>query len=666
MAARYDHDAESGSPSVAISGIKRSREEEEADPFANFIGQPAHAKLQSLVADGLLRVGDFDMRALALLESKPYEQATKCLDRYRAAASADHVRNPSAYISRMMRESSASSRPGLSGQIYPAAMEVLRSLERDEKLPSGALDAAVLEQLSFLTVARQMAATESFAAKNLGNVRKPSALLSAIIRRYEAGGDLRLAGSRQPGSTSLPADAFLYNKGRELYPMGQGGDGGGRRGSREYSREIGSNQYDQAGPHHGLMRNRGGTGYGRAPEHAENNGRQGGGDFIRPPVTNGRGRGYAPLHAPGSSPSGPIFTADQAAGLANLTGGLTAGSNRGRMKGGGVLWYHPPRAMESPKQIQHLPPQQQQQRLLPQQQQHLVPQQQQQLRQMVPPKKHFGMEQVNWGIRVDEFHNLSSFAPYVHPAAAMKLQTMWDAGNLLLSLLDDRSWELLSQIQTAQVGVAVLAETEQVVRNTSQGSDITFVNEMFTRAVNRHRPQSVSASLPYVGGNSGSANLVSIPTAYQPGRQLTGSDGAGSFVQVLQNGGPVQGPALQQPLQSFLPPADGPSGGYGRGRGGKGEGNPLRRGSWAEPSLGGDSSGLTAALPALQNSILAAVEGSGGRLQMSWFDEGVVRLLMQLSPMALQLALTDVSSACYEGVRNPGAYIIGIIRRITS
>ncbi len=48
------------------------------------------------------------------------------------------------------------------------------------------------------------------------------------------------------------------------------------------------------------------------------------------------------------------------------------------------------------------------------------------------------MAQVKWGIRVDEFHGLSDNASFVHPAAAMKLQTMWDAGHLLLSLFDDR------------------------------------------------------------------------------------------------------------------------------------------------------------------------------------------------------------------------------------
>jgi hypothetical protein len=40
--------------------------------------------------------------------------------------------------------------------------------------------------------------------------------------------------------------------------------------------------------------------------------------------------------------------------------------------------------------------------------------------------------------RIDEFHGLSPLAKYVHPAAALKLQELWDGGNKLVSLLDDK------------------------------------------------------------------------------------------------------------------------------------------------------------------------------------------------------------------------------------
>lgn len=53
------------------------------------------------------------------------------------------------------------------------------------------------------------------------------------------------------------------------------------------------------------------------------------------------------------------------------------------------------------------------------------------------PPSHFGLDQLEWGVRVDEFHGLSPFAKYVHPAAALKLQHLWDSGNKLVSLMDD-------------------------------------------------------------------------------------------------------------------------------------------------------------------------------------------------------------------------------------
>lgn len=41
-------------------------------------------------------------------------------------------------------------------QVFPRARELLETLEREERLPPGALDSAVLDQLASLTVARQV------------------------------------------------------------------------------------------------------------------------------------------------------------------------------------------------------------------------------------------------------------------------------------------------------------------------------------------------------------------------------------------------------------------------------------------------------------------------------------------------------------------------------
>jgi hypothetical protein len=46
--------------------------------------------------------------------------------------------------------------------------------------------------------------------------------------------------------------------------------------------------------------------------------------------------------------------------------------------------------------------------------------------------------QIDWGVRVDELHQVSPSAAYIHPGIAKRLQDLWDEGSNLLSLLDDR------------------------------------------------------------------------------------------------------------------------------------------------------------------------------------------------------------------------------------
>jgi hypothetical protein len=48
-------------------------------------------------------------------------------------------------------------------------------------------------------------------------------------------------------------------------------------------------------------------------------------------------------------------------------------------------------------------------------------------------RRSYGAEQVQLGVRVAEFHELSPFAVFVHPSTALKLQTLWDDGNELVS-----------------------------------------------------------------------------------------------------------------------------------------------------------------------------------------------------------------------------------------
>lgn len=67
----------------------------------------------------------------------------------------------------------------------------------------------------------------------------------------------------------------------------------------------------------------------------------------------------------------------------------------------------------------------------------------------------FASEQAQLGVRVQEFHALSTFAAYVRPAAAIRLQMLWDRGNRLVSLLDDLSWEVLTDLPAPEALIVI-------------------------------------------------------------------------------------------------------------------------------------------------------------------------------------------------------------------
>jgi transcription initiation factor TFIID subunit TAF12 len=93
----------------------------------------------------------------------------------------------------------------------------------------------------------------------------------------------------------------------------------------------------------------------------------------------------------------------------------------------------------------------QQQQVQLQQQQQQQQQVQQQIQQQAPAavaaaavspdvpaewaagRKNHGVEQGQLGVRVAEFHELSPFAVFVQPSSALKLQSLWDSGNELVS-----------------------------------------------------------------------------------------------------------------------------------------------------------------------------------------------------------------------------------------
>eukprot|EP00803_Ostreobium_quekettii_P004131 evm.model.scf_1618.3 EVM.evm.TU.scf_1618.3 scf_1618:19296-21016(+) len=102
----------------------------------------------------------------------------------------------------------------------------------------------------------------------------------------------------------------------------------------------------------------------------------------------------------------------------------------------------------------------------------------------VMDRRNYGMEQLQMGVRVDEFHGLSVFATYVHPAPALKLQQLWDEGVRLVSLLDDGAWDCLASLKAAEG----LAAIEEVVENMQGPNNLRNVNAFFMSVARRYLP----------------------------------------------------------------------------------------------------------------------------------------------------------------------------------
>lgn len=99
-------------------------------------------------------------------------------------------------------------------------------------------------------------------------------------------------------------------------------------------------------------------------------------------------------------------------------------------------------------------------------------------------KHNYGMEQLQMGVRVDEFHKLSSLATYVHPAPALKLQQLWDEGVRLVSVLDDGAWEALTQLRAPEA----LAVIEDVANKLQGPNNLRNVNAFFMSVARKFLP----------------------------------------------------------------------------------------------------------------------------------------------------------------------------------
>ena len=221
--------------------------------------------------------------------------------------------------------------------------------------------------------------------------------------------------------------------------------------------------------------------------------------------------------------------------------------------------------------------------------------------------KHQGLEQLEWSVRVDEFHGLSPLAKYVHPAAALKLQQLWDQGNRLVSLLDDSSWERLARLDT-QAAVATVNEAAEALR-TLPPDDLVAANAAFVTIASRFAgggraggpgagPGPVAAAVPAAAPYAPIAGgYAAAPPA--PGR---------SAAQPPYAYGSGPGPTAAGPHRAGLPARPGPY---------KSAGPPIY------------TTGPVARLtPAVQQQLAEAVATSRGLLRPEHFNEGLVDMLL--------------------------------------
>ncbi|MEW5312504.1 MAG: hypothetical protein WDW38_004135 [Sanguina aurantia] len=93
--------------------------------------------------------------------------------------------------------------------------------------------------------------------------------------------------------------------------------------------------------------------------------------------------------------------------------------------------------------------------------------------------KHYGAAQSEYRVRVDEFHLLSVHAVHVHPAAAFRLQDLWDRGGKLVAELDEGSWSSLVHLPPADQ-LTVIDE----VHDKMKAGGLRNVNALFTVSAN--------------------------------------------------------------------------------------------------------------------------------------------------------------------------------------
>lgn len=219
------------------------------------------------------------------------------------------------------------------------------------------------------------------------------------------------------------------------------------------------------------------------------------------------------------------------------------------------------------------------------------------------PAKHYALEQVQWGVRVDEFQALSAHAKFVHPAAALRLQQLWDLEqNKLVSVLDDHSWLLLAGLDAPN---SVKAVNEVAERMKTAPDDLATINRIFVEVSSKYPRRDDAPPLP-------TSTLPHGMSSYtNPVYDHRTTSASAHSVQLPGPAGQLP-PRVQAKIDEIL-------------------GNP----KWY------------------------------GNLTLDQFDDRVVGMLKVDERLALTV-LADFDGSDPQRIRNPGAYLVGCLRNATN
>ncbi|WIA42633.1 hypothetical protein OEZ86_008606 [Tetradesmus obliquus] len=626
------------------------------EDFLESMDPSVRIKLRSMFDDGMLQAEDLDERNVAELRKFDAAVALEILEHY-SQADFSTVRNRRAYLAGALKRKAHLANKQ---QLQPEVQAKLNQLMTAGSIRGGDLDKGCMDTLANLPPATAIAVLERYGGHDFSEVRNPSALFISTVK--SVAGPEATAAARgygpPPGSHSRSsggpygAPSGSYSSGSAAasaggptprsypgYPSLGGADHPGSRRSGGYDGGYDRYEDDHQPPPPPRQQQQyaaaGGIGLlgGAAlaaggPVSADGLPLLAGGGLIQPPGVQ--------LVAPGGLAGVPPGTVIMAAGVGGVqqqyivsAGGMLtpvppgATVIGGAIGGGFAVQAAAPAVIPAAAAAAAPPP-------------------------GVPPewaagRKQYGTEQGQLGVRTAEFHGLSPFAVFVHPSPALKLQQLWDDGNELVSMLDDKVWQVLAELPAPEA-LAIIDDAGQALLNPH--AQIRNINAYFMSVVRKVVPGHLPGHPPGHQGPPGRAGYG--------GRGYDRYDSGGDDHYGGRGGGGFRGGFRGR---GRGPPGGGRGGGWhGGGDDGNGDGGGYRTATPRAP-------GIHLLPPAQRAKAEELCRDHAPLLRAEHFDEGVVATLERLPHDDALAVLDELGGNSMAGVRNLPAYIMGICKR---